>query len=209
MNVLIDALPQSVTIGGKAWPINTDFRVGIAFELLMQDPDIPEEEKLGRALSLFFSDVPKDVAGAVDRILWFYRCGKCEGDVIGTAEGTKKMPRAYDFDQDAGLILSAFWCAYHIDLTTEDIHWWKFRSLFSALPQESEFCKVMGYRLADTKGMSKGQKKHYDRMKKVFALREKRAKAHLTLEERNQAWRDYVERRFSETEGNYRGHSKG
>lgn len=212
MNVLLDALPNTVTIGGRVLPINSDFRVGIAFELLMQDPEIPDEEKLGRALSLFYPSIPADLNGAVERLLWFYRCGKSEDEAIGTAEGTKKrMPRAYDFDQDAGLILSAFWCAYRLDLSDEALylHWWKFRALFGALPQDCEFCKVMGYRLADTKGMNKAQKKHYDHMKKVFALREKRdVKAALSLAERDKRWLDYVDRRFAELEADDHRHGE-
>ncbi|MGU9129676.1 Gp15 family bacteriophage protein, partial [Clostridium perfringens] len=36
-NILLDKLPTKVKIGGKFYNINSDFRVSILFELLMQD----------------------------------------------------------------------------------------------------------------------------------------------------------------------------
>ena len=34
--LFFNPLPESVNIGGKEWRINTDFRAGIKFELLVQ-----------------------------------------------------------------------------------------------------------------------------------------------------------------------------
>ncbi|MGU9129669.1 Gp15 family bacteriophage protein, partial [Clostridium perfringens] len=36
-NILLDKLPTRVKIGGKFYTINSDFRISILFELLMQD----------------------------------------------------------------------------------------------------------------------------------------------------------------------------
>ena len=45
MNMLIDLLPEYVELGGAEYPINTDFRVSILFELMMEDASVPEEQK--------------------------------------------------------------------------------------------------------------------------------------------------------------------
>ena len=59
----------------------------------------------------------------------------------------------------------------------------------------------MGYRTADTKGMPKKQKQFYDRMKSLYALKNKATAASaLTLAQRNQRMKDYVARRFEEVE---------
>lgn len=208
MNILIDPLPETVEIGGEAWPINSDFYVGVRFELLMQDHTRTEEERLGRALSLYYPQLPPDLPAALDRLLWFYSCGRERGsESADPGESTRGAPKktakkAYCFEQDAELIFAAFWEAYGIDLNAvEGLHWWKFRALFKALPSECEFCKVMGYRTADTKGMTKQQKELYSRMKKLYALKnEVDVAAAMTLAERNKQMKDYVNRRFSEVE---------
>ena len=44
------------------------------------------------------------------------------------------------------------WSAYYdkgIDLTTDRLHWWKFKAIFVSLPSNCEFRKVMSYRCYD------------------------------------------------------------
>lgn len=199
MNLLIDPLPTSVTIKGQDWPINSEFYVGILFELLMQDSKLSETEKVMQALSLYYPQVPPDIKEAADAMLWFYRCG-AEAKKQGGGEGGGRVQKAYCFQQDAELIYSAFFSQYQIDLSeVESLHWWKFRALFSGLSSDSEIKKVMGYRTADLKGMSKGQKKLYEKMRKVYALKNQRSvESAMSLAERNQRMKDYVSRRFSE-----------
>lgn len=205
MNILTDALPESVKIGGDAWPIRSDFYIGVRFELLMQDRSLSDEERLSRALSLYFPEIPPNLPAALEALLWFYSCGRYAAeqpaDNCGSRGGSGK--KAYCFDQDADLIFSAFWAAYGIDLNTvEGLHWWKFRALFNSLPAECEFCKVMGYRTIDTKGMSKKQKQFYERMKQRYTLRNKMdVAAAMSLAERDRRMKDYVTRRFAEVEG--------
>ena len=48
MNILKE-FPVSVYIAGEEYKINSDFRAGLKFELLMQDVNIDDEEKLIKA----------------------------------------------------------------------------------------------------------------------------------------------------------------
>lgn len=209
MNILIDPLPDHVMIDGAAWPINSSFFIGVQFELLMQDRELTDEERVGRALALYYPEIPPNLGAAMERLLWFYSCGKDAAQVKAEAGGktvkksAKRTPKAYCFEQDAPLILAAFWAAYGLDLNeVEGLHWWKFRALFAGLPAESEFCKVMGYRTADTTGLPKKQKQHYERLRKLHALKNQMdVAAALTLAERNQNMKDYINKRFEEVEG--------
>lgn len=108
--------------------------------------------------------------------------------------------KAYCFEQDADLIFAAFYGQYHIDLSdAEGLHWWKFRALFRGLPSDCELVKVMGYRTADLKGMGKAQKKLYEKMRKVYAIKNKRSvESTVSLSERNKRMKDYVAKRFEE-----------
>ena len=199
MNILVDPLPTTVKIGGQDWPINTAFYVWVLFEITMQDPTLTDAEKIEQALSLCFPTVPTDLNGALDALLWFYRCGE-DSPKPGKGSGGGTHKKAYCFEQDANLIYASFMACYGIDLSEADsLHWWKFRALFRGLPQECEMVKVMGYRTADLKGMGKAQRKLYEKMRKAYALTNARSvESAMSLAERNQRMKDYVARRFEE-----------
>lgn len=199
MNLLIDPLPEEVTVGGKVWPIRSSFRHGLQFEQLTRDKDLTVEEKFFAALDLYYPECPPDLSGAMEALLWFFRCGEAREEDGGGALA-KRPQRVYDYDQDSALIYAAFRQCYGLDLTVEDMHWWTFQALFTGLPDGCRLSAVMGYRAADTKGMSKEQKKFYTRMKKLCALKNEGNSATLSLTERNRKMLEYVDRRFKEAE---------
>ena len=45
MNILTDQLPETVLVAGQEHKINTDFRVSIRFEEMIQDKNITEEQR--------------------------------------------------------------------------------------------------------------------------------------------------------------------
>lgn len=199
MNLLIDPLPTSVIIQGQEWPINSKFYISILFELLMQKDAVTNEEKVSQALSLYFPEIPSDIKGAIDAMLWFYKCGNEPEDKSDASSGKGHAKQSYCFEQDAELIYSAFFNAYKIDLAEVDLHWWKFRALFAGLPSECEIKKIMGYRTADLKGLSKTQKKMYEKMRKLYALKSPQSvESVISLSVRNQRMKDYIDRRFRE-----------
>ena len=60
---------------------------------------------------------------------------------------------------------------YGIDLFDVDyMHWWRFRSLFSALHDDCKICEIMGWRGADLSKMNKEQRKYARKMKNLYAL---------------------------------------
>ena len=78
MNILTDPAPKTVEIDGAAVPINWDFRASIRFEVIMSDASLSDEEKIEKALEVYYPKIPYNLSEAVDRILWFYRAGKEE-----------------------------------------------------------------------------------------------------------------------------------
>lgn len=194
MNVLLDRLPETVNIGGREYPIDTDFRAGIEFELAVQNG----KAQLVDLLRPWYGAVgyPQDIVGAVEAAIWFYRCGASE-DKPKEESGTQaKMSRqGYCFDMDADAILSSFWQAYRIDLTTESLHWWVFRALLSGLPEESEFKKRVYIRTCDTKGMSKKQKEQIMKQRKALEIKKHGEKE--SLADRDRKMKEYVARRMN------------
>ena len=191
MNLLLEALPEEV----NGYPCNTDFRVMVQFELMLQTPDVDVEQVLREAFRLFYISPPPSLEEAAEGLLWFYRCGREERQPEG---GGRSAAQAYSFDQDAGYIYAAFLAQYGIDLTGVKMHWWKFRALFSALESGNVITEIMGYRTVDTKGMSRREKARYDRLKKIYALKNTSRRARMSCEEYNRQMQSYVERRYRE-----------
>lgn len=168
MNLLWDNLPNFVDIGGIAYTINTDFRVSVAFEILMQDSKISPEDKVNKAISLYYPRIPHDIQIAGDALINFYRCNR-ELPKDGSGKGNYDQP--YSFKYDDQYIYSAFWQQYGIDLERINMHWWKFRALFNGLTSDTLFVKIMGWRSAEIDGKTPAsEKKRILKLKQLYAL---------------------------------------
>ena len=183
MSILLDRLPSTVQICGRAVRVNSDFRYSILFEMLCLDRTIPPNEKAEKILRLMFPDLQElpleEPQQVIDALLQFYKGGERELNQYQIREQKKtegeEQPiedRVYDYEYDDELIYAAFLQQYGIDLVEErHLHWWKFRALFSALTEETKFIKVLGYRSAKiTSGMSSTEKEHLRKMKDLYAL---------------------------------------
>ena len=173
MNLLIDLLPSSVDVNGVEYEINSDFRTSILFELLMQDSSIENGDKLIMGLNLYYNEVPpkKYWKEAIDKILWFYRCGKDMLSSKGKGKGKSDI-QIYNFEYDDDYIYAAFMDQYGIDLQDiKHLHWWKFKAMFKSLKEDNEIVKIMGYRSMDlSKIKDKEQKAYYKKMKDIYKI---------------------------------------
>ena len=160
-------LPCEVEYGGETYPINSDFRDWMRFEILMLDKDVPDRVKPMLANRLIFPAVPP--ADTTKFLLWFYN------PFSGGKEQKKKTNRKnqpYSFEHDEALIFAAFMQCYHIDLCIVKMHWWKFRALFDSLPDETKLRKVMGYRVMDIdeKKMGAERARYFRELKDHYRL---------------------------------------
>lgn len=164
----IDKLPTTVDIEGVEFPINWDFRTSIRFEMMVQE-EVDERNMLLNLLELYYGDkVPNNISKAIEMALWFYSGGEAQQkkSTVGN-----KDERPYSFDYDWGYIYSAFLEQFHVDLQDVNIHWWKFRSMFSSLGENTKFAEIIGYRcIKITNKIPKEQREFYRRMKKIYAL---------------------------------------
>lgn len=169
MSLLIDNAPKSVNIDGAEVEINSDFRTAILFEQMMFDEDFPEHLKIANALQLFYSVLPTNLNEAVDKLIWFYSCGK---DRKESGSKQSENSRCYDFEYDDGYIYAAFMQQYGIDLESiEYLHWWKFNALFKSLTNDCEIVKIMDYRtMKISSKMSASERQFYSKMKRLHAL---------------------------------------
>lgn len=174
-NMLIEPLPVTVQIGEEFYAINSDFRVTIAFEILMQDPDIEDAQKARKALGLYYPIIPDDLDAAVDQIMWFYQGGKIYRQEQAWRSGAldpADRQMIYSFEYDDDYIYAAFLSQYKIDLQkVQYMHWWKFRALFHSLQPDMKISEIMGYRSMEIDGkMTTEQRNYYQKMKDLYAL---------------------------------------
>lgn len=162
MNPLVHGLPNTVTVDGEPVTINTEHTVGIRFEALIGSA-YDDRTKFDAALALYFPTVPRNREGAMEALLWFYRCGKRPEESDGR--------RAYDFSLDHDLIHASLWKEYGVDIYSTTLHWWAFRSLLFGLSEDSPFMKAVGYRLMTIPAkMDREQREFYAKMKRIYAL---------------------------------------
>lgn len=186
MNLIIDELPRALKLKGSVFPIRTDFRIGMLFEMMIESRELSDREMARQAFRLWFEEeqiaaiARQDVVReALDGIIWFYSCGK--RDEEKEKQGEKKPGefgrRIYDFEIDAPLIYAAFRSQYGIDLQEAQLHWWQFTALFSGLHQDEQIMQIMGYRsvnLAEIK--NKDERRRLAKLQARYALPDHRTK---------------------------------
>ena len=177
INLLLDNIDEVVNERIKI-DFDTNFRIGIAFEIMMQNPKYSMQAKTYQALKLFYPEMDKikDTKKAIDDIIWFYSCGKSEEKTSQkNKKGKNKQIYSYEFDND--LIYSAFKNQYNVDLEEiEYLHWWKFKAMFNGLKSDNRIVEIMGYRAMElSKIKDKDMKKHYKQLQEEYKLPDMRS----------------------------------
>ena len=144
INFLTHPLPDSVSVCGEDYPINTDFRVWIEIQNILSDNILSSADKIINFLSLAFISptLPPSLEDALSALSGFLSpLPKGEGN------GGNTTP-AFSFIYDGGLIYAAFLSQYGIDLSSARLHWWRFLALFYAL-NNCKFTDIIGIRSVD------------------------------------------------------------
>lgn len=179
MNVLIEGLPKTVKVNGSPFLLNTNFYIGIIFTELMTDRNLTPYEKVIQSIKLWYKEIPptntnEEIKAAFDAIMWFYTMGEDEEEEKsgGRRPRIKKTTaRILDYNFDQAYIVSAFQQQYGIDLTVENIHWWRFKMLFNGLTEKTKLVKIMQYRgMEIDPKMPEKQRKFYNEMKLLYAI---------------------------------------
>lgn len=132
---LQDALPCGVTVDGKYYRLDLDFRNVLRMLDYLGRSDMLTEAREYNALRCVMRR-PKNVSKVLDavRSMLFQKQPKTDA---------KKVT---DFIQDAPMIRAAFRQAYGIDLYRDRLHWIEFTELLNALPDDTRYTYVVGIR---------------------------------------------------------------
>lgn len=132
---LQDALPDGVTVDGRFYRLDFDFRNVLRMIDYLERDDLMKEARDYNALRCL-TRRPRNVKKVLDavRSLLFQKTPESDAQKVT------------DFIQDAGLIRAAFWQAYGIDLYRDRLHWFAFTELLNALPEETRYSYVVSIR---------------------------------------------------------------
>lgn len=180
--------PDTITVNGSEYPVDTDFRAWVRFQGILIS-DGTDNEKAAKVCEFMSGMGIPQTKESLDAVLEFYAGASTENR---TKSGGNVQ--AYDFEKDSEYIFSAFLDSYGIDLTTERLHWWRFKALFKSLPEDCQMCKIMMYRTIDIKKVPKEQRKFYREMKAKYSLKPANNSGYRTEQE----MKEYVKKRFAE-----------
>lgn len=132
---LYDRLPDSITVNGKRYKCDFDFRNVLKMLDLMQREDIYPDAR-DYLCCKCVCNAPKNARAVFDAL--------CDLLFPKTAETGEK--RLTSYEQDAGLIRAAFRQAYNIDLFRDKLTWFEFVELLLFLPDGNRYVETIGIR---------------------------------------------------------------
>ncbi len=158
MNFALDKFPEAVRIGGKAVPVNTDFRVALRIIKAFGDSRLLPHEKISVMLGALYPKIPENTAEAISQGFKFLNAGK-------ETNGKNSLgARVYSFDKDAQFIYTAFRSTFNIDLNNvENLHWWAFKSMISDFSPDCFFNTLIQLRSRKNSGKLTKEEKDFVR----------------------------------------------
>lgn len=176
INALYEPFPESIKVDGIEYPIITDFREWFRFADMAEDGELSKRDKLLLMVQWLLKPPESITDELIFAILDFYKARALEKDLpeYSDADGDDtpqpSLP-VLNWKIDAPYIIGDFLRYYGIDLLTAEMHWWRFRLLFSALPAESQIMTRIGYRSVDLGQIkSESERKRIMKMKQLYAL---------------------------------------
>ncbi len=173
-------LPKSLTICGKEYKINSDFREVLNVLEIMGNIELREWERGFATLLFFYPDFqnmpPEHYEDAKKQCFWFINGGKYDEQAKG------KPPRLMDWEQDLPYIIAPVNRVIGHEIRSDDyLHWWTFLSAYMEIG-ECTFSQIVKIRDIRSQGkpLDKADKEWYRRNQKLVDL-----KTQYTKEEEN------------------------
>lgn len=140
-NPIVSGYPDFIVSGDERKPCETHFRVWLQISRCLDDPTVPESEKLWSVIALSGIE-PGDPQSDLQGIAEFLAAG------ADTRHRRRQTQRVMDYDVDAGLIVASFQSEYGIDITARgcDLHWWRFCDLLRGMGDSAPIMRAVQIR---------------------------------------------------------------
>ena len=179
---LYERLPDSVTVDGKRYKCDFDFRNVLKMLEIAQREDIVPDAK-DYLCARCLCNAPKNAGKVYDAL--------CSILFEKRPDGGEK--RLTSYEQDAGLIRAAFRQVYGIDLFRAKLHWFEFTELLQNLPEGNRYEEIIGIRARPIPAPNK-----YNQKEREWLMRAKQSVAlHLTEQEQAKKYEKDVEKVFT------------
>ena len=179
---LYERLPDSVTVDGKRYKCDFDFRNVLKMLEIAQREDIVPDAK-DYLCARCLCNAPKNAGKVYDAL--------CSVLFEKRPDGGEK--RLTSYEQDAGLIRAAFRQVYGIDLFRAKLHWFEFTELLQNLPEGNRYEEIIGIRARPIPAPNK-----YNQKEREWLMRAKQSVAlHLTEQEQAKKYEKDVAKVFT------------
>ncbi len=167
MRVIRGDLPKGVFYHGIYYPIKTDFRVWLSVCELLESEDMAHA--IERAPDLcYINKRPPSSRAAFLALMDFFLLGEKPN------KENIKGEKLFSFSEDEELIYASFLKEYGIDLSKEELHWWRFVALVRCLGPDTPLSRVMSIRMTKPSDIKNPkERRHLIRQKRLFALSKK------------------------------------
>ena len=176
--------PQYVEVDNKRYKINTSYKAAIECNRIATDNTIGDFERALAVIYTLFGDEGLSDKKHHEQLLKlaqrYLSCGK---EIENTEEPDM------DYIEDMDLIEASFMSDFHIDLTKEDMDWYKFNNLINGLSSSElgNSCvlnRVRAIRNFDLSTIKdRKEKEKMAKLKKQVELKKNKAENHLTKEQ--------------------------
>lgn len=150
---LFERIPDSITVDGKRYKCNFDFRNVLKMLEIMQREDLQLDARDYLCIKCVVSHrIPSKSVSSVYNEL-------CAVLFENGAESPENSEKLMSFEQDAALIRAAFLQEYGINLYHDSLSWFEFIELLQGLPDGNRFESVVSIRARPIPAPAKYNKK--------------------------------------------------
>lgn len=104
-------------------------------------------------------------------LIEFYQAGETATERSSARSSGAAATLPFDYHCDAAYIIAGFQRLYGIDLTTEHVHWFRFRALLhGVIGEDCMFSRIIDWRTADLTGKPPEERRFYEEKRELFAL---------------------------------------
>ncbi|MEE7582319.1 MAG: bacteriophage Gp15 family protein [Oscillospiraceae bacterium] len=171
INLLYEKYPTELIINDISYPIVTNFRNWIAFFDMINDDILEPKDKVIASLKWFKGETPNDLEKAYNELISFASAEELYSKPTqSNRKSSTKQILSYLYDSP--YVLGAFLQIYGINLQNIDyMHWYEFRALLDALPEDTPLKKRMSYHAINISSIKdKAEKKRIKDIQRSIAL---------------------------------------
>ncbi len=158
--------PLYVRYKDKRYDINTNYKVALKCIKVANDQNISELERVLAIEYMLFNALsrdPEEVRYLWDKAEKYLRCGETKAE-------HEDRTRDMDFDYDYNYIEASFQSDYGMDLSKEDISWYRFMRLLCGLTEDSILSRIRNIRTMDLSDVDPKHRGKVAKAKEELAL---------------------------------------